>query len=260
MALFIPVIFVYCALIWGSAGLLVRYAEEVEQAEHVERLRQGVRGLYWLTCAPIIFTVLVYSLLKRWSLSYDLLPAFEVLLLLSGLLAGVYSRLVRQRGPLVAHAVVVGLASPVLVYWLVWYHPATFYHTYPFTIRTVPHEYVDARWSWEDEAMGYPTTGLYRASWGFDYYVGDINLAVHRPTDGDSMQTEVEMDPRFWQRVHSLTLSSDASEGQLDVIAQRPGKYNAPSGEVDPPVHQAIRFWIDRSPKQLKRPQVGVEP
>jgi len=254
MVLLIPVVFIYCALIWGSAGLLVRYTEEAEQAKHVERLRQVIRGAYWLTFAPVIFTVLVYCLLKKWSLSYDLLPAFEVLLLLSGILAGVYSQLVRRRGPLQVHAIVVGLASPVLVYWLVWYRPATFYHQYPFTIKVEPHAYVDARWSWEDEAMGYPTTGLYQASWGFDYYVGDVNLFAHRPTAEDSLQAGVEMDPRFWQRVRSLSLSPDASQGQLAVVAQQPDKY-ARSGAVDPPAPQALRFWVDKSPKQLKRPQ-----
>jgi len=230
----------------------VRYIEEAQQKQ-VMYLKQVVRGLYWLTFGPIIFTVLVYSLLKRWSLSYDLLPVFEVLLLGSGILAGVYTRLVRFRGPLLTHTAVIGLASPVFVYWLIWYSPATYYHNYPFTIQEVGHDYVDARWTWDDEAMGYSTVGLYRASWGFDYYVGDLNLAAHHPMDGAALKTGVELEPRFWQRVRSLTLAPDASHGQLEVVAQQPDKDTALLGEMAPP----IPFQVDKSPKPLKRPLDG---
>jgi hypothetical protein len=132
--------------------------------------------------------------------------------------------------------------------------PSHYYHRYPFTLQVVDYSYVNARWSCDDEVIGLPTTGLYRASWGFDYYVRDITLAAHRPTDEAALKTGVELAPHFRQRVLSPTLSPDASHGQLEGAAQPPTKDTAFLEEVAPPVPQPISFRVDKSPEALKRP------
>jgi hypothetical protein len=248
----------YYLLMGGAAHLLVHGSAE-QQLDQASRRRPAVGVVYWLLTAPLLCTGLLGVFSSRWSLSTALLPAALVLLLLSGLAAGVYGRVAQLRWPLLTHAALLGLAAPAVVQrlWLGQQEAGILYRQYPFTVKAARRDYVDASWSWDDEPTSYAITALYQTSWGFDYYVGDLHLsAPPRPYHyGNSPQEVTGMGESFWQRVRSLQFSPDSTQGRLKCSSLlSAGKYNAFTERVELPAEQVVNFWLDTSLEQRKRP------
>lgn len=259
MVFFFAIVLAYYLLLWGAAHLLVHGSEE-QQLEQAYRRRPAVSVVYWLLTAPLLCTGLLWAFSSRWSLSTALLTASLVLLLLSGLAAGVYWRVARLRWPLLVHAVLLSLVSPGVVQslWMGQKEEGILCQQYPFTIKEARRDYVDGGWSWDNEPTSYSTTAFYQTIWGFDYYVGDLHLGdPPRPyAYGNSQQEVTGMGESFWQRVRFIQFSSDSTQGRLKLsplLAE--GKYNAFTGKVELPKEQVVDFWLDRSPAQQKRPK-----
>lgn len=257
MLFLFAIIATYYLLMGGAAHLLVHGSAE-QQLDQASRRRPAVGVVYWLLTAPLLFTGLLRVFSSRWSLSTALLPA-ALVLLLSGLTAGVYGRVAQVRWPLLAHAALLGLAAPGVVQrlWLGHKEADILYRQYPFTVKAARREYVDASWSWDDEPTSYPITAFYQTSWGFDYYVGALHLgAPPRPCSYGSPQQEVTgMGESFWQRVRSLQFSPDSTQGRLKCSSPlSAGKYNAFTERVELPAEQVVDFWLDTSLEQRKHP------
>jgi hypothetical protein len=259
----VGVVLVYYLLMWGVTHLLVRGSEE-QQLELVERRRPVVGVVYWLLTAPLLFTGWLWVSSSRWSLSAALVPAALVLLLLSGLAAGVYGRVARLRWPLLAQAMLLGLASPGVVQslwtgqgpWLGRGEAGVLYQQYPFTVKAASRGYTDATWSLDDEPMSYYTTEFYKTIWGFDYYVGDLHLGDPPGPIGRPGQEVTGMGESFWQRVRSLHFAPDSARGRLKLSPLlADGKYNAFTDKVELPKEQVVDFWLDMSPEPQKRPK-----
>jgi hypothetical protein len=190
MVYLLAIIFAYFLLTWGAADFLVHGSEERQLAQS-QRRGPVVRVGYWLLTAPLIFTGVAYVLLSRWSLSTALLPAAVVMLLLSGVVAGMYQRVARVRWPLLLHAGLLCVASPYLLskLWEGFEESRIRYKQPPFLIEAAHREYVDASWAMDAGPTDYAVTKLYKTILGFDYYVGDVNLGK-RPVPTVTSQQE----------------------------------------------------------------------
>jgi hypothetical protein len=252
------IVLAYYLLLWGAAHLLVHGSAE-QQLEQAYRRRPVVGVVYWLLTAPLLFTGLLWVFSSRWSLSTALLPAALVLLLLSGLAAGVYRRVAQVRWPLLAHAALLSLAAPGVLQrlWLGQQEEDILCQQYPFTVKAARRDYVGAGWSWDNEPTSYSITAFYQTSWGFDYYVGDLHLG-DRPEPyvyGNSQQEVTGMGESFWQRVRTLHFSPDSSQGRLKLSPPlSASKYNAFTERVELPAEQVVIFWLDTTLEQRKRP------
>jgi hypothetical protein len=257
MVYFLAIIFAYFLLTWGAADFLVHGSEERQLAQ-IQRRGPVVRVGYWLLTAPLIFVGVVYVLLSRWSLSTALLPVAVVMLLLSGIAAGMYQRVARVRWPLLIHAGLLCLASPYLLnkLWEGFDASRTLYRQYPFLIEASYHEYVDASWAMDADPTSYSVTKLYKTILGFDYYVGDVNLGK-RPAPTATFQQEAVVIPdTFWQSVQSLHLAPDSSQGQLRVSPLLAAHEDSTlTGKLNPPKEEVVNFWLDTSPEPQKRPE-----
>jgi hypothetical protein len=253
------IILTYYLLLWGAAHLLVHGSAE-QQLEQVYRRRPAVGVVYWLLTAPLLVTGLLWVFSSRWSLSTALLPAALVLLLLSGLAAGVYRRVAQVRWPLLTHAALLSLAAPGVLQhlWLGQQEEDILCQQYPFTVKAAHRDYVGAGWSWDNEPTSYSITAFYQTSWGFDYYVGDLHLG-DRPGPygyGNSQQEVTGMGESFWQRVRSIQFSPDSTQGRLKLSPLlADGMYNAFTERVELPAEQVVNFWLDTSlePQQLPK-------
>lgn len=251
MPLFLPVVIGYCLLIGGARYL---FATQRNAAAQSLRRRQALGWLYGLTTAAVCLPLLACSL-PRVSLTATVLPAFALLAVGSGVVAGVYTQAGRWRWLLLAQAVVGGLLAPLVAYGL-WVEGALgkpLYQQYPFTIQGRTVEYEVGDWTWEGypEPKSYYTVGLYKAGWGFDYYVGDIRLDYPLQAVGASpfSPAEVAADQAFWRNVRGLTLAPNESQGQLRVLLPSPlGGYNAFTGQLNPVAAQTLPFRVDRLP------------
>jgi hypothetical protein len=251
MPFFLLVVVGYCLLIGGGRRLFATQRNAVAQPI---RHRQALGWLYWLTTGPVCLPILVYTL-PRVSLSANLLPAFAFLIVGSGVVAGVYAPAGRWRRLLLAQAVVGGLLAPIIAdgFWRQGGLPKPLYQQYPFSIHRRAAEYEEANWTWEGytDPKSYYTVSLYKAGWGFDYYVGDINLDYPLQTVGASPFSPAEgaADRAFWRNIRLLTLAPDESQGQLRVLLPAPlGGYNAVTHQVNPLTEQTLPFWVNRSP------------
>lgn len=255
MAFFPLIVIGYCLLIVGGRRL---FGTRRHAGAQTTRRRQALRWLYGLTTAPVCLAVLAYGA-PRVSLTNDLLPTFAWLAVGSGVVAGTYVPEGRGRWLLRAHAVVGGLLAPVVAYgfWVAGGLGKPLYQQYPFTVQVRSEEFEASNWTWKGyaEPKSYYTNGLYKAYWGFDYYVGDIRLEypLQAVGVGPFSPTAVALDKAFWNNVRSLTLSPADDQGQLRVLLPSPmGDYV--TGEVSPVVEQTLPFGVTRSPAQPPQP------
>ena len=250
------VVLAYYLVMWGVARLLV-HGSEAQQLALAERRRPAVGVVYWLLTAPLLFMGWLWVSSSRWSVSVALVPAALGLLLLSGIAAGVYGRVARRRWPLLAHAMLLGLASPGVVQsflmkhsrWLGEWEASIAYRQYPFTVKSVRRDYAGGTWWLDGESASYYATALYQTTWGFDYLVGDLHL-------GSPQQLVTTGGEPFWQRVRALHLAPDSARGRL-TLSPLPtaGRYNAFTHKVELPKVQVVDFWLDIAPVPPPRPQ-----
>lgn len=256
-AFFLLLVVGYCLLIGGGRRLVGLPRNALAQTV---RRRQALGWLYWLTTAPVCLSVLACSL-PRVSLSNNLLPAFACLVVGSGVAAGMYAQGGRWRKSLLAQAVAGGLLAPFVAYgfWVEGALGRPAYQQYPFTIQIRSEEYEASNWTWKGyaEPKSYYTNGLYKAYWGFDYYVGDIQLdyPLQAVGAGPFSPAAVAADRAFWRNVRLLTLASDESQGgRLRVLLPSPlGGYNAFTGQANPVAEQTLPFRVNKWPAQARR-------
>jgi len=256
MVYLLALIFVYFLLTWVAADFLVHGSEERQLAQ-IQRRGPVVRVGYWLLTGPLIVTGAVYGLLSRWSLSTALLPAAVVLLLLSGVAAGMYQRVARVRWPLLLHAGLLCLASPYLLnkLWEGFEESRILYKQPPFLVEASYHEYVDASWAMDAGPTSYPATKLYKTILGFDYYVGDVNLGK-RPAPGAAGPPAAPVPNTLWQRVRYLGLAPDSSQGQLWVVPLLAAREDSVSTrKFNPPKEEVLNFWLDIAPAPQNAPE-----
>ena len=244
----------YYLLLWVT-GFILRSDTEQEPAERAERWRSGVGWAYWLVNVPLLFTVLLRLNSSSWSLSAALLPVWLVLLPLSGLVGGAYLYLARFRWPLRVHALLLGLFVPLS---LLQTEAYILYEQYPFTVKEVYRDYVEQPSFKDYGPTSYPVKELHVASWGFDYYMGDLHLGNPPGPAGRPGQEVTGMGENFWQRVRSLHFAPDSALGRLKLsplLAE--GKYNSFTGKVEVPVaaEQVVDFWLDASPAPRQNPK-----
>lgn len=258
MVYLVATVFAYYLLMWGSARLLGRGSEE-RQVEQIYRLRLVVGLVYWLVNAPILFTGLLWLSSSRWSLSSALQPVWLVLLLLSGMVVGVYLRVAQLRWPLLVYALFLGLACPL---WWVRNYGGILYEQYPYTVKASYRYYVEkysieednSFWGSDDKPATYSVTELHSATWGFDYYVGDIRLEYPLSHELRPQPRLEEVSDSIWQRVRLLHFSLDSSKGRLKFSPLlSAGKYNAFTDRVQLPTEQVVDFWVDISLAQRKQ-------
>ena len=136
--------------------------------------------------------------------------------------------------------------------------PRPLYQQYPFSIHVRSEEYEAANWTWKGyaEPKNYYTNGLYKAYWGFDYYVGDIQLdyLLQGVGAGPFSPAVLAADRAFWRNVRLLTLASDERQGQLRVLLPSPlGDYNAFTEQVNPVAEQTLAFRVNKWPALPQR-------
>jgi hypothetical protein len=256
MVYLLAIVFAYALLTWMAADFLVHGSEE-QQLAQIQRRGPVVRVGYWLLTAPLIFTGVVYVLLSRWSLSTALLPVAVVMLLLSGVVAGLYQRVARVRWPLLLHAGLLCLASPYLLnkLWEGFDESSILYKQPPFLLEAAHRAYVDASWAMDAEPTGYAVTKLYKTILGFDYYVGDVNLGK-RPAPTATLQPAALVPDTFWRRVRFLHLAPDSSQGQLRVSPLLAAREDSVlTGKLTPPKEEVLNFWLDILPEPQKVPK-----
>jgi len=256
IAFFLLIAVGYCLLIGGGRRLFGMPRNAVAQ---LLRRRQVLSWLYWLTTAPVCLTLLAYSV-PRVSLSDALLPAFALLVVGSGVVAGMYAQGEKWHRLRLAHAVVVGLLAPFVAhgFWVDGGLGKPLYQQYPFTVHRESVEDEAANWTWKGyaEPQTHAVFRLYKAGWGFDYYVGDIQLDYPPPPvgAGNASPAEADVDRAFWRHVRFLTLAPDDDQGQLRVLLPAPfGGYNAFTGQANPVAEQTLPFWVNRSPAPPRR-------
>ncbi|HEX8656069.1 MAG TPA: hypothetical protein VF690_00960, partial [Hymenobacter sp.] len=92
--------------------------------------------------------------------------------------------------------------------------------------------------------------------WGFDYYVGDIQLdyLLQGVGAGPFSPAVLAADRAFWRNVRLLTLASDERQGQLRVLLPSPlGDYNAFTEQVNPVAEQTLAFRVNKWPALPQR-------
>lgn len=254
-------VFAYLFVTWGVAQLLVHGSNE-QQVVLVERRRPVVRAVYWLLTAPLLCAGGFWVFSSRWSLAATSLPAALILLLLSGIAAGVYWRMAPLRLPLLVHWVVLGLAALGMLQSLVTkrgglaeeWDTRVCYQKYPFTVKLVERDYTDVDWvtdMLDGTSVTYYTPTLYQTIWSFDYLVGYLNL-------GSPQQPATIKGEPFWPRVRSFHFAPDSAQGRLGLSPlPEAGKYNAFTDRVEVPMprEQVVDFWIDSSLEPQPRPK-----
>ena len=255
---------VYFFVTWGVAQLLVHGRDE-QQLALVERRRPVVRAVYWLLTAPLLCAgwLWVFSVFSsRWSVTIALLPAALVLVLLSGIAAGVYWRMAPLHLPLLVQAAFLGLAALGMIQSLITkpdglaegWDTAVCYQKYPFTVKLVKRDYTDVDWvtdMLDGTSVTYYSWALYQTRWGFDYLVGYLNL-------GSPQQPATIKGGPFWPRVRSFHFAPDSAQGRLRLSPlPEAGKYNAFTDRIELPreQEQVVGFWIDTSLEPQPRPK-----
>jgi hypothetical protein len=260
--LFLGVVIVaYFFVMWGVAQLLVHGNDE-QQLALIERRLPVVRAVYWLLTAPLLCAAWLWVFSSRWSFSTALLPAALVLLLLSGIAAGVYWRMAPLRLPLLVQAVILGVSSLGIIQSLMTKHgglagerdTSICYQKYPFTVKLVEQDYTDVDWVTDmlnGTSVTYYSWALYQTIWGFDYLVGHLNL-------GSPQQPPTVKVGTFWPRVRSFHFAPDSARGRLRLSPlPEAGKYNAFTDRIELPreQEQVVDFWIDTSLEPQPRPK-----
>jgi hypothetical protein len=238
-----------------AAALFLMRGSEQEQDERAYRWRPIIALAYWLVNIPILFIVWLYMNSSRWSVSAALAPAGLGLLLLSGLLAGAYLGAARLRWPLGVYASLLGVLSTLSV--LPNDEGYIIYEQYPYTVKKVYRDYLEQPGFFDTTPTEYSVKELHMAHWGFDCYMGDIELRYLPPYISHSLYIKAQVEDSIWQRVRFLHLSPDSVQRLTFSPLKSASRYNAFTNRMELPEQQEqeVEVLINSWPERLKSPE-----